>query len=168
MLKECRMHIYSRDKCLSRIGEHLDMFLFKLRSPEIRPKEAVVSEIESIRDSVAKLQASKPKTAVITPPERVCTSWFTRPSKDGADAIQLCPQLRPVTCNTSIRPKPSSVHENVQCELDKQRMRKLRSHNTALMDNLNDLRFDRLSLRRKLHDAQFQLKSRDTWVKRQQ
>ncbi|KAJ8599378.1 hypothetical protein CTAYLR_007014 [Chrysophaeum taylorii] len=141
MLNDCRTHMYAKDKSLSRVREFVDVLLLKLRNPEIRPAESVVTEIKTIRDSVAKVQAIKPKDDAIAPPEQARSP----------------PRLRPVSQN-KVRQKPTVGAIDVQHDLEKQTMDKLRNHNVELMGELNDLRFDRLSLRRKLRDARFQIR----------
>lgn len=71
MLKECRSHIFSKNKSLSLVSERIDALLQNFKDPDLRSDKSFAREMESIRDFVDKMQASTPKDVKIVAPEQV-------------------------------------------------------------------------------------------------
>uniref|UniRef100_A0A7S3NDX4 Uncharacterized protein n=1 Tax=Aureoumbra lagunensis TaxID=44058 RepID=A0A7S3NDX4_9STRA len=136
MLDECRMHINAKDKHLIGLEEELILFLIKLRDPELRPKEAVVTEINTIKNTLQKILASTPKDI----------------------AINDHPLGLVAHHKTKIK-YIKKIQKDPACDHERRMAHKLRGHNHSLLDELNDLRLDRLSLRQRLQKAEFENKS---------
>lgn len=134
MLKVCRTRAFSRDSKIARVCEQVERLLLKVKDPELRPKDSVVIEIESIRAQLSKILNSKHKNVAIT---AVPDQFSTRSHRV---------QLRPMK---SLQLKEQGEAE-AQHERDRQAIDALRDDNLELMEELNELRFDKLSLRRKL------------------
>lgn len=77
MLKECRAHIFSKNKSLSRVSERMDALALRFKDPKLRSDTSFIREMESIRDAVDKIQASTPKDVKIVAPEKVIVACMT-------------------------------------------------------------------------------------------
>lgn len=137
VLNDCRNHICAKDKILEKIHVRFDMFLIKLRDPDVRPRQSVVAEIEGLRDAIAKLHASRPNDLVVTPDE---------PRR-----------LKPVVQPKHLKSNKLSAANADRAHAERT-VQQLRGQNLELMSELNELRFDRLSLHRKLRDANCQIR----------
>lgn len=148
---ECRKHIFSKDKRIGGLVEQIDVFLLKLRDPGIRPQPTVLAELHNVREAVVRLQPARHR---VGPPDANEDKADANDDKaDGCDAGKR---------SRKPKAKVKAVGVGADRRPEERAIDLLRAQNLELMEELNDLRFDRKSLHRKLRDEQFKNK----WGKR--
>ena len=145
-LKESRLEVVAKDCALHKLLEQFERLLLSLRDPQRRPKQPVLNDLEHLRTALQKAQPRGPRDLALPDDD----------DKDNdKDSIQKKvqhskPQL---PLNRHAAQTATNGREKEQATQHRRAVDALRHQNLDLMTELNDLRFDRGSLRRKLADA---------------
>mmetsp|Transcript_566 Transcript_566/g.2010 ORF Transcript_566/g.2010 Transcript_566/m.2010 type:complete len:428 (+) Transcript_566:2014-3297(+) len=136
---------------LGRVVEQFDVFLDGLRAPQRRPCDAVMRELQQLREAIAALETKRAGNDARFSVSR-SGARPASPAAGPADASDRAPprvdarsqRLAAANCHAPDRAKAATID-------------KMRAQNSELLAELNHLRYDRTALYRKLRDAQFQL-----------
>ena len=137
LLFQTRAHAENKNKRVKHLIDIFDVFLDNLRDPSFRRNDIVFRELSALRNGLSTIYDRH------------------------LSATQSDPNLtkkKPLLLRGGGGLRPVLTQKEDPYSKQNQAVKKLRGQNLSLMDELNGLRFDRLSLRRKLQDAHFQLK----------